>query len=91
MARMLAKMTPPANLASEVADASDDEAYDPEPGPLPDMPYDDGDAGRCWRRSGREGKYQIKSVFFKTNMARALREESNARFCDHPISAADSA
>jgi len=41
MAKMIAKMAAPANLAAEVADASDDDAYDPEPGPLPDMPYDD--------------------------------------------------
>jgi hypothetical protein len=41
VAKMLAKITPPANLASEVADASDADAYDPEPGPIPDMPYDD--------------------------------------------------
>jgi len=41
MAKMLAKMTPPANLAAEVADANDSDAYDPDPGPLPDMPYDD--------------------------------------------------
>jgi hypothetical protein len=41
MARMIAKITPPANLASEVADAGDDDAYDPEPGPVPDVPFDD--------------------------------------------------
>ena len=41
MARMIAKMTPPANLVSEVADAADADAYDPDPGPLLDMPYDD--------------------------------------------------
>jgi hypothetical protein len=41
VAKMIAKLTPPANLAAEVADASDADAYDPDPGPLPDMPYDD--------------------------------------------------
>jgi hypothetical protein len=41
LARMLAKIKPPANLVSEVADASDADAYDPDAGPLPDMPYDD--------------------------------------------------
>jgi hypothetical protein len=41
LARMLAKMTPPNNLAALVADASDDPAYDPDPGPLPDIPFDD--------------------------------------------------
>jgi hypothetical protein len=40
-ARMLAKMKAPANLVPEVAAASDADAYDPDPGPLPNMPYDD--------------------------------------------------
>jgi hypothetical protein len=41
VARILAKMTPPSNLTAYVADAADADAYDPDPGPLPDMPYDD--------------------------------------------------
>jgi len=41
VARMLAKIKAPTSLLSEVANAGDADAYDPEPGPLPDMPYDD--------------------------------------------------
>lgn len=41
VARMLAKMGRPGNLAALVADASDDPAYDPDPGPLPEIPFDD--------------------------------------------------
>jgi hypothetical protein len=41
MAKMLAKVKAPVNLVGEVADASDADAFDPEPGPLPNMPYDD--------------------------------------------------
>jgi hypothetical protein len=40
-ARMLARLKSPVNLVSEVANASDADAYDPDPGPLPNMPYDD--------------------------------------------------
>jgi hypothetical protein len=40
-ARLLAKLKAPTNLVAEVADASDADAYDPEPSPLPNMPYDD--------------------------------------------------
>jgi hypothetical protein len=41
VARMLSKMSRPGNLAALVADASDDPAYDPDPGPLPQIPFDD--------------------------------------------------
>jgi hypothetical protein len=41
LARMLAKMSPPANLVAQVVDASDDPAYDPDPGPLPEIPDED--------------------------------------------------
>lgn len=40
-ARMLARLKSPVNLVSEVANASDADAYDPDPSPLPNMPYDD--------------------------------------------------
>jgi hypothetical protein len=41
VARMLAKIKTPTSLIAEVADAGDADAYDPDPGPLPNMPYDD--------------------------------------------------